>query len=75
MSAVLRHNVLKTSVSQAAARICMGAMEVCGIAGYRNDSPYSIGRLLRDSLSAPLMIANERLHEHNAALLMVVKET
>ncbi|MDX6216795.1 MAG: hypothetical protein QOG99_2379, partial [Frankiales bacterium] len=31
-------------------------------------------RLLRDSLSASLMVSNDRLHETNASLLMVVKE-
>jgi acyl-CoA dehydrogenase len=74
MSASLRHNVLKTSVSRSVASICQGALEVCGIAGYRNDSPFAVGRLLRDSLSASLMVSNDRLHETNAALLMVVKE-
>ena len=74
MGAALRHNVLKTSVSTAVASVCHGALEVTGIAGYRNDSPFSVGRLLRDSLSASLMVSNDRLHETNAALLMVVKE-
>ena len=74
MGASLRHNVLKTSVSRSVASICQGALEITGIAGYRNDSPFSVGRLLRDSLSASLMVSNDRLHETNAALLMVVKE-
>jgi acyl-CoA dehydrogenase len=42
--------------------------------GYKNDSPFSVGRQLRDSLSASVMVANERLHESNAALLLVVKD-
>ena len=75
MGATLRHNVLKTSVSRSTAAICQGALEITGIAGFRNDSPLAIGRLLRDSLSASLMVSNDRLHETNAALLMVVKET
>ncbi len=75
MSATLRHNALKTSVSTAVAHITGGSLEVCGIAGYRNDSPFSVGRLLRDSLSASLMVSNDRLHETNASLLMVVKES
>jgi acyl-CoA dehydrogenase len=74
MGAALRHNVLKTSVSTSVASVCHGALEVCGISGYRNDSPFAVGRLLRDSLSASLMVSNDRLHETNAALLMVVKE-
>jgi acyl-CoA dehydrogenase len=75
MSASLRHNVLKTTVSRSVASICQGALEVTGISGYRNDGPFSVGRLLRDSLSASLMVSNDRLHQTNAGLLMVVKET
>jgi acyl-CoA dehydrogenase len=45
------------------------AMSVCGIAGYRNDTQYSLGRLLRDAHSAPLMVSNDRIIEHNASLL------
>ena len=39
----------------------MSAMRACGLSGYRNDTPYSQGRLLRDALSTPLMINNERI--------------
>jgi acyl-CoA dehydrogenase len=31
------------------------------LSGYRNDSEFSIGRHLRDVLSAPLMINNDRI--------------
>lgn len=75
MGATLRHNALKTSVSRSVAAICQGALEITGIAGFRNDSPLAIGRLLRDSLSASLMVSNDRLHETNAQLLMVVKDS
>ena len=74
MGATLRHNALKTSVSRSVAQITQGALEITGIAGFRNDSPLAIGRLLRDSLSASLMVSNDRLHDTNAALLMVVKD-
>jgi len=39
----------------------MSAMQACGIAGYRNDGEFSIGRHLRDILSAPVMISNDRI--------------
>ena len=39
----------------------MSAMRACGLSGYRNDGDFSIGRLLRDVLSAPIMINNERI--------------
>ena len=57
-----------------APRVCGGALEVVGIMGYKNDSPYSIGRQLRDSLSARVMVANERIHATDAALLLIAKE-
>jgi acyl-CoA dehydrogenase len=49
-------------------------LEVIGIAAYKNDSPYGVGRQLRDALSARLMVANERIHSVDAGLLMIAKE-
>ena len=74
MRMVLRFNDLKISSSEQAPRICQDAMGVCGIVGFKNDSPYSVGRHLRDAMSAVLMVANERLHRTNASLLLVAKE-
>jgi acyl-CoA dehydrogenase len=36
-------------------------MQACGLAGYRNDSEFSVGRHLRDILSSPVMISNDRI--------------
>jgi acyl-CoA dehydrogenase len=36
-------------------------MRACGLSGYRNDGDFSVGRHLRDALSAPLMINNDRI--------------
>jgi acyl-CoA dehydrogenase len=36
-------------------------MRSTGLAGYRNDGEFSIGRHLRDVLSAPIMINNDRI--------------
>jgi len=69
----MRINTLKISVSERAPAICAGALTICGMAGYKNDSPFSVGRQLRDALSGGLMIANERIHATNAALLLVHK--
>ena len=51
-----------------------GAMGVCGIVGFKNDTPFSVGRHLRDTMSASLMIANERIHQTNASLLLIAKD-
>jgi acyl-CoA dehydrogenase len=75
MASALRFNNLKIAASEQAAKVCQGAMQVCGIVGFKNDTPFSIGRQLRDTMSGPLMVANERIHHTNAALLLVTKET
>jgi acyl-CoA dehydrogenase len=74
MAAALRFNNLKIAASEQAPRVCQGAMGVCGIVGFKNDTPFSVGRHLRDTMSACLMIANERIHQTNAALLLIAKE-
>jgi acyl-CoA dehydrogenase len=74
MAHQLRLNNLKITASEETPRICLAALEICGIVGYRNDTPFAIGRLLRDALSGPLMIANERIHQTNAGLLLVAKD-
>lgn len=74
MSVALRFNNLKLSASEQAPRVCQQAMGVCGIVGFKNDTPFSIGRHLRDSMSACLMVANERIHQTNAQLLLIAKE-
>jgi acyl-CoA dehydrogenase len=70
----VRLNNLKIAASEAAVEACQQALRVCGILGYRNGGPFSIGRALRDAYSAALMIANDRLHATNASLLLVHRE-
>ena len=70
----VRINNLKIAASEAAVETCQGALRICGFLGYGNAGPYSVGRHLRDAHSAALMIANDRLHATNAALLLVHRE-
>jgi acyl-CoA dehydrogenase len=74
MATILRFNNLKLAASEAAPHICQGALEVAGIVGFKNDTPFSMGRHIRDSMSARLMIANERIHQTNASLLLIAKD-
>lgn len=69
----LKINALKLNSSQMAAEICIKAMQICGFAGYLNNTPFSVGRHLRDALSAAPMIGNGRIIETNATNLMVYK--
>ena len=70
----LRTNNVKVSSSRLAVDITMRALEICGIAGYKNDSGFGLGRHVRDAMSAPLMIANDRVHAANASILLVLKD-
>jgi acyl-CoA dehydrogenase len=51
----------KVQVSELAQETVLAALRACGLSGFRNDSEFSIGRHLRDVLSAPLMINNDRI--------------
>lgn len=70
----LRLNNLKISCSEAAPAIVQRALQIVGILGYKNDSPFSLGRQLRDALSGSLMISNDRIAAKSAAMLLVFKD-
>ncbi len=70
----IRTNNLKISCSQRIVEIVGGALLICGISGYRNDSQYSLSRHLRDSYGAALMVNNDRITKLNATMLMAHKE-
>ncbi len=53
--------LLKVDASEMAVATVMSALRTCGLSGYRNDGEASIGRHLRDVLSSPLMINNDRI--------------
>jgi acyl-CoA dehydrogenase len=54
-------NLLKVSASELAVATVLSAMQASGLSGYRNDGAFSIGRHLRDILSSPIMISNDRI--------------
>ena len=64
-------NLLKVNASELAVATVTGAMQTCGLAGYRNDGEFSIGRHLRDILSAPIMISNDRILANMAAVSLL----
>jgi acyl-CoA dehydrogenase len=64
-------NFLKVEASELSVSVVLSAMRACGLAGYRNDGEFSMGRYLRDILSAPNMINNDPiLSNAEAAVLM-----
>lgn len=64
-------NSLKMNASQHSKSVCLMALDVCGIAGYKNDDENSVAKHIRDVLSASVMVSNERLITVNAARLML----
>ncbi|HTO66862.1 MAG TPA: acyl-CoA dehydrogenase family protein [Bradyrhizobium sp.] len=63
--------LLKVEASELAVQTVMSAMRACGLAGYRNDGEFSIGRALRDILSSPIMINNDRILSNIAATALM----
>ncbi|NIJ28149.1 acyl-CoA dehydrogenase [Sphingomonas insulae] len=63
-------NMLKLDVSETCYDVVMEAMRICGMAGYKNGSEFSIGRHLRDIISAQLMINNDRIAATTGQLLL-----
>src|ERR1700685_840236 len=51
----------KVHASELAVTTVLSSLRACGLSGYRNDTEFTTGRLLRDVLSAPLMINNDRI--------------
>lgn len=64
---------LKISTSQAAVNVARAALEICGIAGYRRDTPFSLDRQLRDAHGGLVMVSNDRYLHANAQLLVARK--
>lgn len=74
MGWALRMNNLKVACSEAAPAIVHDALQIVGILGYKNDSPFSVGRHYRDALSASLMVGNGRIASKSASMLLVLKD-
>jgi acyl-CoA dehydrogenase len=65
---------LKLSSTTSAIEIVLLASRICGLMGYKRDSPYSLDRHLRDVMGGPLMANNTRAAGDNARLLVALKE-
>lgn len=66
-------NSLKVTTSELVIEIVDRAMIVCGIAGYKNGTPFSLGRHLRDAHSSRVMISNDRILANSSNMLLVHK--
>jgi acyl-CoA dehydrogenase len=67
-------NALKLGASKLVVEVVSGALAVCGMDGYREGTPFSLGRQLRDAHSAELMVSNDRILGDNAQLLLLSRD-
>jgi len=74
MGWALKMNNIKVGSSEMAPKIVHDALQIVGIGGYKNDGKFTVGRNYRDSLSAALMISNERIFAKTASMLLVYKD-
>lgn len=73
MSFAIAMNNVKIASSETILEVIHRALLVCGIMGYKNGTPYSLGRHLRDAHSARLMISNDRILANTAMMLLMQK--
>ena len=71
--AVAMNNV-KIASSETILTIINHAMLIVGILGYKNGTPFSLGRHLRDAHSAQLMISNDRILGNTSNMLLIHKQ-
>lgn len=65
--------MLKVEASELALQIVLSAMRTGGLAAYRQDGEFSIARHLRDIMSAPIMIHNDRILANAMAPAMMAE--
>ena len=65
---------VKLSASTLATAILPRAMAICGLDGYRNHGEFSVARLARDAMAAPLMVNNDRSLQASAQALLIRKQ-
>ena len=69
----LRMMNLKVSCTTLLLQIANQALDIVGLAGYSQTSPFSMSRYLRDALGAPLMVSNRRFISESAERLIARK--
>lgn len=67
-------NALKVGAANLVVDVVSGALAICGMDGFREGTPYSMGLHLRDAHGAALMVSNDRILGDNAQLLLIAKD-
>jgi acyl-CoA dehydrogenase len=74
MSFALSMNNVKVTSTTLVVEVVSRALLICGLAGYLEDGPYRMSRLLRDAHGGAVMVSNERIYANSAQMLLVAKE-
>jgi acyl-CoA dehydrogenase len=64
---------VKVGTSEMAVRIATEALSICGIAGFKRDTPFAMDRHIRDAHGGIVMVSNERYLRANAEMLVARK--
>lgn len=67
-------NALKVGAANLLVDVVTRCLHICGMDGYRDGTPHSLGRHLRDAHGAALMVGNDRILGDNAQLLLLARE-
>lgn len=73
MSYLVAMNNVKVSASQLMVKVIDQAVMICGLSGYKNNTPFTLGRMLRDAHSARVMISNDRILSNTSNLLLMAR--
>lgn len=71
----IRTNNVKLRCSEMVVDIVGKALMIVGIMGYKNDSPVSLSRHIRDAYGAALMVNNDRIRGHNATMQIAMRDS
>ncbi|MCO6185296.1 acyl-CoA dehydrogenase family protein [Rhizobium sp. L1K21] len=74
MGFLVAMNNIKLASSQGVLDVINHCMLIAGIAAYKNNTPYSLSRHLRDAHSAQIMISNDRILSNTSNLLLAHKQ-
>lgn len=70
----IRTNNVKLRCSELVVDIVSRALMIVGIMGYKNDSPVSLCRHIRDAYGAAIMVNNDRIRGHNATMQIAMRD-
>jgi acyl-CoA dehydrogenase len=69
-----RMDNIKLASSTLVLAVVQQAMAICGLQGFKNNSEFTLARIMRDAAAAPLMVNNDRALMATAQALLLRKD-